>query len=79
MVSDRCFDYSWDDQDPDQMTDLVSGEYGVSPDIEDHQPNAQSIHHLHPSNLENELSEHQSVLVCNPGNVVRSFNGNPAR
>ena len=28
-------DYSWDDQDPDQMSDLVSGEYDSSPDIED--------------------------------------------
>jgi hypothetical protein len=28
MVSDRGFDYSWDDQDPDQMTDFVSGELG---------------------------------------------------
>ena len=28
-------DYSWDDQDPDQMSDLVSGEYDPSPDIED--------------------------------------------
>jgi RNA polymerase primary sigma factor len=29
------YDYSWDDQDPDQMSDLVSGEYDSSPDIED--------------------------------------------
>ena len=36
MVSDKEFDYSWDDQDPDQMTDLVAGEYAPSPDIEDH-------------------------------------------
>jgi RNA polymerase primary sigma factor len=28
-------DYSWEDQDPDQMSDLVSGEYDSSPDIED--------------------------------------------
>lgn len=36
MVSDKEFDYSWDDQDPDRMTDLVAGEYAPSPDIEDH-------------------------------------------
>jgi hypothetical protein len=36
MDSDKEFDYSWDDQDPDQMTDLVSGEYAPSPDIEDY-------------------------------------------
>jgi DNA-directed RNA polymerase sigma subunit (sigma70/sigma32) len=29
------FDYSRDDQDPDQMTDLVGGGYNLSPDIED--------------------------------------------
>jgi DNA-directed RNA polymerase sigma subunit (sigma70/sigma32) len=28
-------DYSWDDQDPDQITDLVMGQYNSSPDIED--------------------------------------------
>jgi hypothetical protein len=36
MASDKEFDYSWDDQDPDQMTELVSGEYAPSPDIEDY-------------------------------------------
>ena len=36
MDSEREFDYSWDDQDPDQMTDLVAGAYATSPDIEDH-------------------------------------------
>ena len=28
-------DFSWDDEDPDQMSDLVSGKYDSSPDIED--------------------------------------------
>ena len=28
-------DYSWDDQDPDQITDLVMGQFNSSPDIED--------------------------------------------
>jgi hypothetical protein len=35
VVSEREFDYSWDDQDPDEMTDLVSGAFSTSPDPED--------------------------------------------
>ena len=35
-------DYSWDDQDPDLMSDLVSGEYDSSPDIEDWAPGQSS-------------------------------------
>ena len=29
------FDYSWDDQYPEQMSDLVLGEYTTGPDPED--------------------------------------------
>jgi hypothetical protein len=37
-MTEKEFDYSWDDQDPDQMNNLVAGEYSSSPDLEDHTP-----------------------------------------
>jgi hypothetical protein len=75
MVSERGFDYSWDDQDPDQMTDLVSGEYGASPDIEDHQPSGGS----HNCSCESEFSSEceycgHSLNCCRESGVIHDSN-----
>ena len=46
-------DYSWDDQDPEQITDLVMGQYNPSPEIEDQTGGLGSEHESDESNNQN--------------------------
>ena len=65
MVSEREFDYSWDDQDPDEMTDLVSGAYSTSPDPEDN-PLTNFDCYCDPDDLSDECEDCYQAKRKNP-------------